>query len=102
SKKGAGWAVAGHEKPANHTAVFIFAEPLAGGPGTTLTVRLRHQSPFPQHNIGHFRLGLTSAEKPSLSDKAGLPADVAQALPLDAARRTPAQQDAVAKFYRGV
>ena len=35
-KRGAGWAVEGHvRKDSDRAAVFTFAKPLAGGPGTT-------------------------------------------------------------------
>ena len=66
-KPATGWAVAGHEKKGqSRTAVFAFDKPLAGGPGTMLTIRLRHESQYRQHNIGRFRISLTTAAKPSL------------------------------------
>ena len=53
-----GWAGNGHVEAANRTAVFVFEKPLAGGDDTTLTITLKHQSQYPNHNIGHFRLSL--------------------------------------------
>jgi hypothetical protein len=97
-----GWAVQGHVHRANRTAVFVFARPLPGGPNTQLTVRLTHASAHARHNIGRFRLSLTSADKPALSDKAGLPDPVVQALRADPARRTPAQKAVLAAHYRGI
>jgi hypothetical protein len=100
-KRGPGWAVEGHVRRASdRAAVFTFAKPIPGGPNTTLVVRLEHNSAYPQHNIGRFRLDLTGAEKPALGDRAGLPDAVAQALATEPAKRSPAQQEALAAHYR--
>ena len=101
-KSETGWAVDGHTKAEDRTAVFVFAEPLPGGPGTKLTVRLRHQSPFAQHNIGRFRLALTTVEEPSLDGPAGLPPETIAALHVEPAERTPEQAEVLAKHYRGI
>ena len=74
-KKATGWAVGGHEKPADHEAVFVFAEPVAGGDGRELMITLRHESAHERHSIGRFRLSLTDLEAPALGPHA-LPADV--------------------------
>ena len=100
-KPSTGWAVAGHQrKGQNRTAVFQFAKPLAGGPGTTLTIRLRHESRFPRHNIGRFRLSLTSSPKPTL--KGGLPGNVVAALKVAPNKRNAAQKDALRKYHQSV
>jgi hypothetical protein len=96
-----GWAVEGHAKPADHAAVFVFDKPVPGGEGTTLTVVLRHESQYAGHNIGRFRLSLTSAENPP-APGGGLPATVAEALAIDADKRTPAQKEAVSAHFRSV
>lgn len=100
-KANTGWAVNGHEKAANHAAVFTFAAPIAGGPGTKIVVKMLHQSTFPQHNIGRFRLSLTTVAKPSLS-AAGLPADIAELIKIDAAGRNESQKQKLAAYYRGI
>ena len=100
-KANTGWAVSGHEKAANHTAVFTFAAPITGGPGTKIVVKLQHQSTFAQHNIGRFRLSLTTAAKPSLSES-GLPADIAKIVKVDAAGRNDAQKQKLAVYFRGI
>ncbi len=100
-KPNTGWAVAGHEKVASHAAVFTLAEPIPGGPGTKVVVKLLHQSQFAQHNIGRLRLSLTNAPKPSLSDT-GLPAEIAALLTADAAARTEAQKQQLATYYRTI
>jgi hypothetical protein len=99
-KADTGWAVAGHEKPADHAAVFTFAEP-AGGPGTKLVIKLHHDSQFAGHNIGRFRLSLTTAESPSISG-AGVPAVVAEALQLAADQRTDKHEQALEAHFRKV
>jgi Protein of unknown function (DUF1553)/Protein of unknown function (DUF1549)/Planctomycete cytochrome C len=97
-KPDTGWAVAGHErKGESRTAVFVFDKPIAGGPGTTITVRMRHESQYRGHNIGRFRLSLTSSEKPSL--RGGLPADVVAALKIDPARRDATAQAVLRLYY---
>ncbi len=95
-----GWAVAGHEKPADHAAVFAFAEPV-GGPGVKLVVKLKHDSQFAGHNIGRFRLSLTTSETPSISGT-GVPADVAAALQTEIDKRTPQQVAALDAHFRKI
>src|SRR5438874_13814524 len=83
-------------------AVFTFDHPLPGGPGTVLVVRMRHESQYAQHNIGRFRLSLTSAAKPVLSGKSGLPADVVQLLGVEPAKRTPQQKQILTSYFRSI
>jgi hypothetical protein len=78
-KPDTGWAVAGHEKPAEHQAAFRFLHPLETTNEVALTLRLKHESQFKQHNIGRFRLALASIDQPTL-DPLGIPPDVADAL----------------------
>ena len=96
--KGSGWAIEGHvRKDADRQAVFVFAKPIAGGPGTTIEIRLTHASPYAGHNIGRFRLDLTTAPAPSLGDKGGLPANMLTALQTE--KRTDAQKAALTVHY---
>jgi hypothetical protein len=101
-KTNTGWAIAGHEKAANHMAVFAFAEPAKGGAGYKLIVKLAHDSQFPQHNIGRFRLSVTSQEKPSLAMPSGIPVEIAAALEVAADQRTPEQKNAITKHFRNI
>ncbi len=55
-----GWAVAGHERHANATAVFYFAEPVTMESGARLRIRLRHESQFAGHSVGRFRLSIST------------------------------------------
>ncbi|MBI1916410.1 MAG: PSD1 domain-containing protein [Planctomycetes bacterium] len=97
-----GWAVDGHAKRGDRMAVFAFDRPLPGGPGTVLVVRLRHESQYTQHNIGRFRLSLTSAAKPALSGKNALLAEVAQALGVETSKRTPQQKQTLTRYFRSI
>jgi len=99
-KTDTGWAVAGHEKPADHAAVFTFAEPV-GGPGVKLVIKLHHESQFAGHNIGRFRLSLTTAEKPDLSGQ-GVPAAVAAALKAPADQRSATDEQALDAHFRRI
>jgi serine/threonine protein kinase len=95
-----GWAVDGSTKRVNRNAMFVFAQPLAGGPGTVLTIRLKHDSPHVQHVIGHFRVSLTTTDKPSLPESNTLPADVYVALLIEPDKRSPAQQARLTKQFQ--
>jgi mono/diheme cytochrome c family protein len=98
-----GWAVLGHEKKGeSRQAVFTFAEPVPGGPGTTLTVRMKHESPHTNHNIARFRLALTTAPEPALTTSSALGSDVFASLMADEVARTDEQKQLLAKHYRGV
>lgn len=95
-----GWAVNGHQAAANRAAAFMLSEAV-GGEGSKLVVRLRHQSQFPQHNIGRFRLATTTMPKPSLNG-IGVPADVVDVLRVAAADRSPPQKEKLAAYYRSI
>ncbi|MFO0902419.1 MAG: PSD1 and planctomycete cytochrome C domain-containing protein [Pirellulales bacterium] len=100
-KSDTGWAVDGHVKAADHRAMFVLAEPATIAAGAKLVVRLKHDSIYAAHNIGRFRLSVTSVPEPSLAD-AGLPPPVADALRADAASRTAAQTDVLKSHFRSI
>ncbi len=98
-----GWAVSGHEKNGeSRQAVFTFSEPVAGGPGTMLTVRMKHDSTFANHNIARFRLALTTAPEPTLTTASTLGKDILAALMVDEASRTDEQKQLLAKHYLSI
>src|SRR5207248_10214914 len=93
-----GWAVAPQfGRP--QTAVFeVRGAPLADPNGTRLTFVLDQRFAGKDHNLGKFRLSVTAAKAPlSLT---GPPAEVARALGVEPAQRTPQQQAAVANYFR--
>lgn len=98
-KTDTGWAVAGHEKPANRTAVLTFAEPIAAT--AKLVVTLNHESQFAGHNIGRFRLALTKSEKPSVSG-AAYAAELVEALQTEAAKRTAKHEELLDAHFRKI
>ena len=67
-----------------------------------LTITLKHQSQYPNHNIGHFRLSLTTAAEPKVRGGHNLPPVVAAALKQPTAQRDVAQQKAIADHYRSI
>jgi len=97
-----GWAVDGHNRRENRKAVFVFAEPVAAGEEALMTVRLKHESSHAKHNIGRFRLAVTSHDKPELSDLSGLPAEVAGALQAEPEKRNDDQRRAIDQYYRSI
>ncbi len=99
-KADTGWAVAGHEKPGDHRALFVLEQPIAAN--ATIVLKLKQESQFAKHNIGRFRIALTSIEKPGISETGGLSADGIAALMTAAAQRTPEQVAALSKHYRSI
>ncbi|MCB1125645.1 MAG: DUF1553 domain-containing protein, partial [Verrucomicrobiae bacterium] len=89
-RKDTGWAVSGHEKPADHEAVFTFEKPVSAGAGRELVVTLRHESVHERHSIGHLRLSLTDLDAPALGPL-GMPIDVLDALQVAVGGRTSEQ-----------
>ena len=100
-KSETGWAVDGDSKAINRQALFVFSEPVAGGVGTMFTIRLKHESKRKNHNIGRFRLALSTVDKPTLAEH-GAPEEAIEALRIPSADRTSKQSGALAKHYLDV
>jgi hypothetical protein len=100
-KADTGWAVGGYEKKENRKAAFVFAEPVAMTADSTLVVKLKHESIYAQHNIGRFRLSLTTGDKPSLTD-GGIPDTIIAALKTVADQRNDAQKKSLTDYYRTI
>ncbi len=56
-----GWAVEGHRRHEDRTAIFIPAEPIKLEPSQQLRIRLRQESQFTQHAMGRFRLSVSTS-----------------------------------------
>lgn len=80
-----------------HTAVFVSKEPLAIKP-VALTITLDQQFPNNDHNIGRFRLSVTTAPAPIRN----LPAPVVAALAVPAEQRTAEQKQAIGDYYKSI
>ncbi len=95
-KSETGWAISPElNKP--HTAVWETAKPITHPGETTLTITLEQLSPHAQHNIGRFRLSVTSDKNPSLQS---MPEAVKAALAVAADKRTPEQKKAIGEYFR--
>jgi hypothetical protein len=97
---GTGWAVA----PAfgkRHVAVFETKEPLGFPEGTKLTFTLDQRFAGKLHNVGRFRLSVTTAKPPIPVDN-GLPNTIVKILTVAPEKRTPAEKAEVANYYRSI
>ena len=94
-----GWAIAPQfGKP--HVAVFETKEPVGFPDGTTLTFTLDQQFPGKQHNIGKFRLSVTTAKPPLFT--ASTPEAVAKLLAVPPEKRTDAQKAELTRYHRSL
>jgi hypothetical protein len=92
-----GWAVDGRTGQP-HTAIFRLRTPAGSPQGTTLTFTLDQRFPGKDHNLGRFRLAVTTAMGSVPLE--GLPDAVSKALAVPSNKRT-AQQDAeLANYFR--
>jgi hypothetical protein len=94
-----GWAVDG-QTGRNHTAVFEAREPISYPSGSTLAFTLEHRYNGKHHNIGRFRLSVTSAKLPIALDT--LPEVVTKTLGTPAEKRTSEQKAELTKYYRSL
>jgi hypothetical protein len=98
---GTGWAGNGHVEARPRTASFAFAEAVKLAADERLQIKLKHESQYPQHNIGRFRISLTGAAKPTLSGSS-IPGDAATILQTEAGKRTAVQKDKLNAHFRSV
>ena len=96
-REGKGWAVDAVTLKQPRKALFVIEKPLE--PGAKVIVKLKHEA-IPQHNIGRFRLSITTqpAEQLSLNLKDTL-ASVRTILGIPEKKRSPAQKKELQKFY---
>src|SRR5262249_6179354 len=93
-----GWAVV-PETGKPHSAMFKVASSLGFDDGTALMITLDQRWPGKEHNLGKFRVSVTTAKEPLLKEQ--LPADVQKAIAIPIEKRTPEQKALVSNFYRG-
>jgi hypothetical protein len=97
----AGWAVDGNspDKRLARKALFV-CEPAELPQGAVLTVRLMHQSPFGDHNIGRFRLQVSGQPPATLKlQGGGIPPGLRSALAVEAGKRNATQRKEIESFY---
>jgi hypothetical protein len=94
------WAVA-PQFGQRHVAVFEAKEPFGHEGGTKLTVILdQAYNQTEPHNLGHFRLSVTTALSPVPLE--GVPQEVAAALAIDTGQRIDAQKKQIGDYFKTV
>jgi len=98
---GNGWAVDGPTRREPNRAAFVFAAPIATPAGSVVRIELVHAA-LSQHNIGRFRLSMSSLDPGlvSISGDAGPPPAILAILELPAESRTPEQTQRIDKHVR--
>jgi hypothetical protein len=96
-----GWAVLNTpDMTITRNAAFTFAQPFAGGRGTILTVRLKHESRHEFHNIGRFRLALTTEKTPQLKNANAAQIQFAATLKKPVGKRSKADKKLINDEFR--
>jgi len=94
-----GWAVDPQEgKP--HVAMFKLAAPAGFPEGTQFTITMDQRYPGKDHNIGKFRISVTTSPEPQLKET--LPEAILKAIAVPLDKRTAEQKTTVANHYRGI
>ena len=94
------WAIA-PQFGKRHVAVFDAKEPFGADAASTLTLILDQTYPSGDpHNLGKFRVWVTSAPPPAPLE--GLPAEVTAAISVAKGARTDAQRKTIADYYRTI
>jgi hypothetical protein len=93
-----GWAVL-PQFGRSHVAVFETKVPIGFPAGTVLSIAMEQQYPDKLHNIGRFRLAVTTAAKPG-DNLQGPPEAVARIVAIDPAKRTAEQKAELTRYYR--
>ena len=94
-----GWAIF-PQMGKSHQAMFKLASPLGFDEGTTLNFVMEQRYAGKLHNLGKFRISVTTAKEPLL--KESLPEAILKAIALPLEKRTAEQRAAVANYYRGL
>ena len=94
-----GWAILPEVGKA-HWAIFEPARPPGDDNGSTLTFTLEFQSQYPRHEIGKFRLALTTNPNPAETQAA--PDKIRTILALAAEQRSEQQKKELASCYRTI
>tara|TARA_R110002072_G_scaffold233795_1_gene391387 strand:- start:67811 stop:70897 length:3087 start_codon:yes stop_codon:yes gene_type:complete len=96
-----GWAV---HNPSNmkipRQAVYVFDKPIGGSEGTTLIVRMKHESQHAFHNLSRFRILVTTQPEPKLDSSDGGREALASALTVELEKRSDAQKKLIAEEFR--
>lgn len=97
-----GWAIEGlkAENRVPRKVMFRSDKPLELPADAVLTITMRHDSPYADHNVGRFRWSMTSLPPEEVKlTPTGMPVDVAAAIRKDAKTRTKADIAVLTKYY---
>jgi hypothetical protein len=92
-----GWAVS-PQFGKQHTAVFEFKGKVSNAAGTKFTFNLEHLSKVKDHNIGRFRLSVTTLKTPVPIQ--GVPDQIAKILLVPRDKRSPQEAQALTNYQR--
>jgi hypothetical protein len=79
--------------------IFATEEP-SGKKGARIRIHITQTSEFGGQGVGHFRLSVTTSDKPETVAK--IPAKLRHLLRIEASSRTPEQSKDLASYYRGI
>jgi len=96
-----GWAI-DPQQGRSHVAVFQTTTPIGSEDETTLMFVLEHQSMFPQHNIGRFRISVTNAGPAELDSERELTPEILAIVAVPKQVRTGRQVSALADYFRTI
>src|SRR5262249_2579067 len=91
-----GWATDPQGRKA-HAAMVKVTEPVGFDGGTEFTVTLDQRWPGKDHNLGKFRISVTTSKEPMLKEQLAANIQAAVAVPLD--KRTPEQKALVTNYF---
>ncbi len=94
-----GWAVV-PQTGKSHQAMFKLASPIGFDEGAVLSFAMEQRYPGKLHNLGKFRISVTTAKEPLL--KESLPEAILKAIAIPLDKRSPEQKTAIANYYRGL
>ena len=63
-KSDTGWATNSHNRREERVAIFVFKHPVVLDENTSLRVRIKQESKYTQHTLGHFKLSATNSDTP--------------------------------------
>ncbi|MCA9265376.1 MAG: PSD1 domain-containing protein, partial [Planctomycetales bacterium] len=82
-----GWAIGGHQRREDRTAIILAETAFGHTEGTRLRVRLRHESVYPQHQFGRIRLAVSSQSGIPHMDDPFAPAEIVKLVAIPAEQR---------------
>jgi hypothetical protein len=93
-----GWAI-DPQAGKNHTMAVETSRDVSHAGGTRLVIQIVHNYPDGKHNLGKFRLSISTSPRPLALD--GVAEPLASLLSVAADKRSDEQRAAIAKYFRG-